>query len=192
MFVGSTGSAHLGGMSPLKRSRDEGPQSQGDKFTTAETDWKPVKPSVTKPTAETGGTLRRVLGSAMMLTLGVGLTLGAAGCASVGTAYAAGPNQPQIVQVQTQKPKSEQAKGSAKASSQQQQGAAYKIGKGLNETGKGLKEATQPALDKGKEVGLEIGEAGKQVGQEIGQAGKEFGQGVAREAKAFWRGLTGK
>lgn len=179
-------------MSPLKKPRDESAKASGDKFTTSEADWKPVKPSVTQPTTETGGTLKKVLRSAMMLTLGVGLTLGAVGCASVGTAHAAGSaNQPQIVQVQT-KPKAEQAKGTAKAAQQQEQGAAYKIGKGLNETGKGVKEAAQPALDKGKEIGQEIGEAGKQVGQEIGKAGKDFGLGVAREAKSFWKGLTGK
>ncbi|MBX3171998.1 MAG: hypothetical protein KF760_31615 [Candidatus Eremiobacteraeota bacterium] len=148
-------------------------------FVSGGNDWAPVKPNVTAAVSHKPSALRNFTG-AMTLALGLALTLGATGCASVATAQAA--EKTPIVQTQTRPAQQDSTKASA----------SYQIGKGLHEIGKGTKEAARPALDKGKEVGKEIGKAGKEVGQEIGKAGKKFGLGVAKEAKSFWKGLTGK
>ncbi len=150
-----------------------------ESFVSSGNDWAPVKPNVTAAVNNQPSAFRNFTG-AMTLALGLALTLGATGCASVATAQAA--EKTPIVQTQTKQAQKDTAKPSA----------SYQIGKGLHEIGKGTKEAAQPALEKGKEVGKEIGKAGKEVGQEIGKAGKNFGLGVAKEAKSFWKGLTGK
>ncbi len=148
-----------------------------ESYVSSGNDWAPVKPNVAAATTKTSA-VRNFTG-AMTLAVGLALTLGMTGCASVATAQAT--QRTPIVQTQT-KPAQDTAKPSA----------AYQIGKGLNEIGKGTKQAAQPALDKGAEVGKEIGKAGAEVGKEIGKAGKAFGKGVATGAKSFWRGLTGQ
>lgn len=187
MFVGANGPVSLQGMSPLKKSKADSGGPVGDKFEAGSTEWKPVKPSLQTEAPSSSKPLRGALGSILMLTLGVALSLGASGCASVATAHAAESGRPQIVQVDTAKTaKQETAKPSpAKQLSGQkkstEQGTAYQVGRELNQAGKDVKEAAKPVLEKGKEVG-----------KEIGKAGKDFGLGVAKEATSFWKGLTGK
>ena len=150
-----------------KGVRPEGNTTPGDKFVSGTQDWTPVKPNITSAVGNKPSAFRNFTG-AMTLALGLALTIGATGCASVATAQSA--QKSPIVQTQTQPAKDTTAKP-----------ASYQVGKGLHDIGKGAKVAAQPALDKGKEVG-----------QEIGKAGKQFGLGVAKEAKSFWKGLTGK
>lgn len=181
------------GLSPLKRSKADPGTPVGDKFETGSADWKPVKPSLQAEAPSSSKPLRGALGSILMLTLGVALSLGASGCASVATAHAADSGRPQIVQVdaartakkETAKPgPAKQLAGQKKVAGKAQsteQGTAYQVGRELNEVGKDVKDAAKPVLEKGKEVG-----------QEIGKAGKDFGLGVAKEARSFWKGLTGK
>ncbi|MBS2035004.1 hypothetical protein JST97_08445 [bacterium] len=149
----------------------------GDKFESTGSDWTPVKPNLTSAVSKASSTVRNFTG-AMTLALGLALTLGATGCASVATAQTA--QHTPIVQTQVQ-PKDTAPKP-----------ASYQVGKGLHDIGVGAKEAAQPALDKGQEIGKKIGDKGAEVGKEIGKAGKAFGLGVAKEAKSFWKGLTGK
>ena len=143
-------------------------------FVSGGNDWTPVKPNVSAATSKTSGL--RSLGGALMLSLGLALTIGATGCASVATAQAA--EKTPIIQTQPKPAKD----GSA----------SYQVGKGLHDIGVGAKEAAQPALDKGKEVGKKGWEKGKEATKDIGTAGKNFGLGVAKEAKSLWKGLTGK
>ena len=161
-----------------KGVRPEGKPAPGDKFVSSGNDWTPVKPNVTAAVSNKPSAFRNFTG-AMTLALGLALTIGATGCASVATAQSAGRTP--IVQTQTQPAKDTTAKS-----------ASYQVGKGLHDIGVGAKEAAQPALEKGKEVGQKIGETGKEVGKEIGKAGKKFGLDVAKEAKSFWKGLTSK
>lgn len=159
--------------------KETGTGAPGDKFESTGSDWTPVKPNMTTAVGKAKSGLRNFTG-AMTLALGLALTLGATGCATVVNAQAA--QKTPIVQTHVQPAAQDTA----------QKPASYQIGKGLHDIGVGTKEAAQPALDKGKEVGQKIGQTGKQVGQEIGKAGKNFGLGVAKEAKSFWKGLTGK
>ena len=149
-----------------------------ESFVPGGNEWAPVKPNVTQAASKTSGL--RSLGGALMLSLGLALTIGATGCASVATAQAT--ERTPIIQTQLKPAKDTTARPSA----------SYQVGKGLHDIGVGTKEAAQPAIDKGKEVGQQIGQKGKEVGLEIGKAGKNFGLGVAKEAKSFWKGLTGK
>jgi len=158
--------------------RKEASDLPKETFVSGGNDWAPVKPNVTAATSKTSGL--RSLGGALMLSLGLALTIGATGCASVATAQAT--EKTPIIQTQPKPAQDTAAKPSA----------SYQIGKGMHEIGMGAKEAAQPAIDKGKEVGKKGLEKGKEVGKEIGAAGKKFGQGVAKEATSFWRGLTGK
>lgn len=157
----------------VRKQAEGGP---GDKFESSGSDWTPVKPNVTSTVSKAAAGVRNFTG-AMMLTLGLALTMGVTGCASVATAQTA--QKTPIVQTQV---KQESAPKSA----------SYQVGKGLHDIGVGTKEAAQPALDKGREIGQKIGETGAHVGKEIGKAGRDFGLGVAKEAKSFWKGLTGK
>lgn len=220
MFVSGNGSVNWEGMSPLRKGKAEETGSQRDGFVASGSEWKPVKPNLQAESTSSSRPLRGILGSVLMLTLGVCLAAGATGCASVATAHAA-ESGPKIVQVQTKQEKKEtrQAQGDS---------LSYQVGKGLNQTGqdfrqagkdirdasrpalqkgkevgqqigdksvevaRDVKDASQPALKKGKEIGQQIGEKGAEVGREIGKQGEAFGKGVAREAKSFWRGLTGK
>jgi hypothetical protein len=177
-------------MSPLKRSRSDAEAGPSEKFETSASDWKPTRPTLESQGTTSARPLGRALGSLLMVTLGVALSLGASGCASVATAHAA-QSGPQIVQAKTA-PKREAAKATPAQQLQADSSASYKIGKGLNQVGQGVKEASQPALEKGKEVGQEVGKEAVKVGKEIGKAGKDFGLGVAKEATSFWKGLTGK
>ncbi len=160
--------------------KESGPGVPGDKFETTGSDWTPVKPNVTTAVSKAKSGCRNFTG-AMTLALGLALTLGGTGCATVANAQAA--QKTPIVQTQVQ---------TAAHHDTAEKPASYQVGKGLHDIGVGTKEAVQPALDKGKEVGQQIGQTGKHVGQEIGKAGKKFGLGVAKEAKSFWKGLTGK
>lgn len=176
---------HDGGSVNWQPGRNQGVRKESadvpkESFVSGGNDWTPVKPNMTAAVSNKPSAFRNFTG-AMTLALGLALTLGATGCASVATAQAA--EKTPIVQTQTKPAQSDTA---GKPSS------SYQIGKGLHEIGKGTKEAAQPAIDKGKEVGKEIGKTGKEVGKEIGKAGKNFGLGVAKEAKSFWKGLTGK
>ena len=150
-----------------KGVRPEGNTTPGDKFVAGGNDWTPVKPNLTSAVSNKPSALRNFTG-AMTLALGLALTMGATGCASVATAQAT--QKTSIVQTQAKPPQDNAPKP-----------ASYQVGKGLHDMGKGAKQAAQPVLDKGKEVGKEMGEAGK-----------NFGLGVAKEAKSFWKGLTGK
>lgn len=149
-----------------------------ESFVSGGNDWVPVKPNVTSAVNTKPSAVRNFTG-AMTLALGLALTLGMTGCASVATAQST--QKTPIVQTQTKAPQDAAGK----------QSPSYQIGKGLHEIGKGTKEAAQPAIDKGAEIGKEIGKTGAQVGREIGKAGKSFGQAVGNEAKSFWRGITG-
>ncbi|MFN8607906.1 MAG: hypothetical protein U0931_10260 [Vulcanimicrobiota bacterium] len=161
----------------LRKQAEGGP---GDKFESTGSDWTPVRPNVTSTVSRVSSTVRNFTG-AMTLALGLALTAGLTGCASVATAQSA--HQTPIVQTQVKH---------AEKDTTAPKSASYQVGKGLHDIGVGTKEAAQPALDKGKEIGQKIGETGAQVGKEIGKAGKNFGLGVAKEAKSFWKGLTGK
>lgn len=148
-------------MSPLKKSKaDSGLRWRGPQA--GSTEWKPVKPSLQTEAPSSSKPLRGALGSILMLTLGVALSLGASGCASVATAHAAESGRPQIVQVDTAKTaKQETAKPSpAKQLSGQkkstEQGTAYQVGRELNQAGKDVEEAAKPVLEKGKEVGKRL------------------------------------
>ena len=148
-----------------KGVRPESTTTSGDKFVSGGNDWTPVKPNVTSAVSNKPSAFRNFSG-AMTLALGLALTIGATGCASVATAQSA--QRTPIVQTHTKSAQDTTAKPTS-----------YQVGKGLHDIGKGAKEVAQPAVDKGKEVG-----------QEIGKAGKKFGLGVAKEAKSFWKGLT--
>ena len=181
MFVSGNGPVSLQSLSPLKKSRSES-NSAGDKFETrGGQDWKPIKPSLTHEAEAPAHSSKGVLNSVLMLTLGIALTMGATGCASVATAHGAQSGRPQIVQVETHKQDSPPQTPAQQVVGQKKASAAYQVGHDLNKAGKDIKKAAQPALDKGKEVG-----------QEIAKAGKDFGLGVAKEATSFWKGLTGK
>ena len=178
MKVNDGGSVHWqpGKNQGVRREASDLPK---ETFVSGGNDWTPVKPNITSSVSPKSSGLRS-LGGALMLSLGLALTLGATGCASVATAQAAGKTP--IVQTQTKPAQDTAARPSA----------AYQIGKGMHEIGVGTKEAAQPVIEKSLEVGQQIGKKGKEVGQEIGQAGKKFGLGVAKEATSFWKGLTGK
>lgn len=209
MFVGNNGSVNWEGVSPLRRGKSEKGGVPSDGFTPSDSDWKPVKPNLTAESTSSSRPLRNVLSSVLLLTLGVCLAAGATGCASVATAHAADAG-PKVVQVQTKQtaPKQTETRGES---------LSYQVGKGLNQAGqdfrqagRDIQDASQPALQKGKEIGQKIGDKsvevardvkdasqpvlqkGKEVGKEIGKQGEAFGKGVAREARSFWRGLTGK
>lgn len=172
---------HDGGSVNWQPGRNQGVRKETsdlpkESFVSGGNDWTPVKPNITQAAAANKGSGLRSLGGALMLSLGLALTLGATGCASVATAQAA--EKTPIIQTQPKPAKDKSA--------------SYQVGKGLHDIGVGTKEAAQPAIDKGKEVGQQIGQKGKEVGLEIGKAGKNFGLGVAKEAKSFWKGLTGK
>lgn len=160
-----------------KAGSEGAPGDPSDGLVRSQPDWKPQKPDVQATrSAAPGGIMKGLTGLAV--ALGVSLCIGLTGCASVGVAHAA--DRPM-----------------------QQQSLSYEVGKQVHDTGQQVKQAAQPAVERGKQVGQQIGETGKKVGQEIGKAGKQFGQevgkhgkefglGVAREAKDFWKGLTGK
>ena len=179
MIIGGNSQANWDRSNPVKSSRleQQSPLAK-DGFRASETDWTPVKPSIAVETHQESRSLRS-LGSGLVLALGLALTLGASGCASLATAHAADAGRPQVVQ--TAQVKHEAAKPNL----------SYQVGKELHKTGKEVQQAAKPVLEKGKEIGKDIGKTGAKVGKEIGQAGKEVGLGVAKEATSFWKGLTG-
>ena len=164
----------------LPRVASRGPHGQEDasgsnypensvQLSGGKTEWKPAGKPVFAPTQAVEPT-RANAGHTKSMFAGLALALSVAlcsGCASTGALHGAVNDS-----LHPQQTTSQQApKGSQ----------AYQAGKEIH-------KAVKPALNKGKEIGLEIGAQGKKAGLEIKDQAVEFGHGV----RDFFKGIAGK